>query len=134
MASHPPGERGSVTAFVAVTAVALLLVAGMAYDGGEVIAAHARARSNARKAARAAAQQIDLDELRTSGVVTIDPEAGQRAALEFLQLVGETGVARIVGATAMVTVETTQEMHILPLPSRRIAVTAAATAVEGPGP
>ena len=29
-------ERGSITAFVAVVATALVMVAGMAYDGGQV--------------------------------------------------------------------------------------------------
>ena len=51
-------ERGSITAFVAVVAAALVMVAGMAYDGGQVIAAHSAARSDAERAARAGAQQI----------------------------------------------------------------------------
>lgn len=57
-------QRGSITAFVAVVATALVLVAGMAYDGGQVITAHNTARNDAARAARAGAQQIDLDHLR----------------------------------------------------------------------
>jgi len=52
------GDRGSMTAFVAVAAVALVMVAGMAYDGGQVVSATAQARSDAAKAARAGAQEV----------------------------------------------------------------------------
>lgn len=66
-------DRGSITAFVAVVATALVLVAGMAYDGGQVIAAHNAARNDAEQAARAGAQQIDLDHLRATGNPRLDP-------------------------------------------------------------
>ena len=36
-------ERGSLTAFVAIIAFALVMVAGMAYDGGQIVATQARA-------------------------------------------------------------------------------------------
>ena len=45
-------ERGSITAFVAVVATALIMVAGMAYDGGQVIHAHNAARNDAERAIR----------------------------------------------------------------------------------
>ena len=45
-------DCGSITAFVAVIATALVLVAGMAYDGGQVIAAHQATRSLAARGAR----------------------------------------------------------------------------------
>lgn len=57
-------ERGSITGFVAVIATALVMVAGMAYDGGQVIHAHNAARNDAEQAARAGAQQIDITHLR----------------------------------------------------------------------
>ena len=43
------GERGSVSAFVAVVAVGLVMVAGMAYDGGQIVAAQASARDPVRR-------------------------------------------------------------------------------------
>ena len=52
---HWHGERGSITGFVAVVAFALVMVAGMAYDGGQVIHAHNAARNDAEQAARAGA-------------------------------------------------------------------------------
>jgi Flp pilus assembly protein TadG len=51
-------EEGTISAFVAVLAVALVAVAGLAYDGGQIIRATADARDLAGAAARAGAQQL----------------------------------------------------------------------------
>lgn len=125
-----PDERGSITAFVAVVATALVLVAGMAYDGGQVIAAHNAARNTADRAARAGAQQIDLDHLRATNEPHLDPAAAETAAVEYLQRAGATGTATASGASITVTVTRTQPMLILPGGDRTIAVTETATAVD----
>jgi len=122
-------DRGSITAFVAVVATALVLVAGMAYDGGQVIAAHQAARSLAARAARAGAQQIDLDYLRVTNEPRLDPVAAEAAALEYLGRAGATGTATASIASISVTVTRTQPMHILPGPARTITVTETATPV-----
>lgn len=71
-------ERGSMTGFVAiVAAIALVMVAGMAYDGGQVIKAHGAARNYAHQAARAGAQEIDLGHLRLTGEPRLDPSAAE---------------------------------------------------------
>lgn len=124
-------ERGSVTALVAVVAIALVMVAGMAYDGGKVIAAHAAARSHAAKAARAGAQEIDLTVLRQSGQTTLDPAAAEAAALAYLEETGTTdGVVTVEDTTVTVTVTVVQPMHILPLPDRTVVATESASAVS----
>ena len=127
-------ERGSITAFVAVVATALVLVAGMAYDGGQVVAAHSAARSDAERAARAGAQQVDIGHLRTTNHVILDPAAARAAALDYLRRTGATGTATVDGASITVTVTRTQPMHILPVPDRTIVVTETATAVDGNNP
>lgn len=127
-------ERGTVTAFVAIVATALVLVAGMAYDGGHVIAVHTAARNTAEQAARAGAQQLDLDELRATQQVRLDPRAAERAAGEFLERDGATGTVRVDGASVTVTVTTTSAMHILPTADRTIVVSETATAVDGAQP
>lgn len=126
----PRDERGSITAFVAVVASALVLVAGMAYDGGEVIAAHNAARNDAASAARAGAQQIDLDHLRATNEPRLDPEAAESAAVEYLERAGATGTATVSGASVTVTVTRTQPMLILPGGDRIITVNETATAVD----
>jgi Flp pilus assembly protein TadG len=127
-------ERGAVTAFVAIVATALVLVAGMAYDGGHVIAVHNAARNTAEKAARAGAQQIDLDELRATQRVRLDPRTAERAAGEFLERAGATGTVNVDGSSVTVTVTTTAAMHILPTADRTIVVSETATAVDGAQP
>lgn len=127
--NHRP-ERGSITAFVAVVASALVLVAGMAYDGGQVIAAHNAARNDASRAARAGAQQIDLDHLRATNEPRLDPAAADTAAVEYLHRVGATGTATVSGASVTVTVIRTQPMLILPGGDRAITVSETATAVD----
>ncbi|MBK5224890.1 MAG: hypothetical protein JJE52_18845 [Acidimicrobiia bacterium] len=135
MSTSPPcsvriGNRGSITAFVAVVATALVLVAGMAYDGGQVLAAHAAARSHAAKASRAGAQQIDLDHLRDTGEPVLIASAAETAALDYLDRVDTTGTVTIDAGAVTVTVTVTQPMLILPVPDRHITATATADAVE----
>ncbi|WCO67952.1 pilus assembly protein TadG-related protein [Iamia majanohamensis] len=123
-------ERGSITAFVAVVTTALVLVAGMTYDGGQVIAAHNAARNDAEQAARAGAQQIDLDHIRTTNEPRLDPVAAETAALAYLQRSGATGTATVSDASITVTVTRVQPMRILPGADRTIVVRETATAVD----
>ncbi|HWL41527.1 MAG TPA: pilus assembly protein TadG-related protein [Ilumatobacter sp.] len=126
------GDRGSITAFVAVIAFALVMVAGMAYDGGTVIATHLDARAHAQKAARAGAQQIDQDTLRAADEIALDPDAATAAALTYLTQAGATGTVEITGATITVTVTATAPLRILPGSDRTIVATNSATATGAP--
>lgn len=130
MRRRRPSNEGAVTAFVAVVAVALVMVAGMAYDGGQVLAAHASARGDAAKAARAGAQEIDLEALRATGDVVLNPSAAEAAALAFLADAGAVGTASVEGNAVTVTVTVVQPMHILPLPDRTVTATEEASATE----
>jgi Flp pilus assembly protein TadG len=127
-------ERGSITAFVAIIATALVMVAGMAYDGGQVIHAHNAARNDAEQAARAGAQKIDLDHLRQTNEPRLDATEAEAAAIDYLALVGATGTAVVDGADITVTVTRTQPLRILPGADRIITVTETAAAVRGDDP
>lgn len=127
-------DRGSITAFVAVVAVALVMVAGMAYDGGQVIAAQGDARSHAAKAARAGAQEIDLNTLRSSGDTVLDPRAAETSALAYLADVGATGTVAVDGPNITVTVTVTQPMLILPVPDRTVVVAETVSALDEAAP
>lgn len=127
-------ERGSVTAFVAVVAIALVMVAGMAYDGGQVIAAQGQARSYAAKAARAGAQEVDITTLRSSGETVLDPAAAESSALAYLREVGATGTVAVDGADITVTVTVVQPMYILPVEDRTVVATETVTALDGIDP
>jgi Flp pilus assembly protein TadG len=115
---------------VAVVAVGLVMVAGMAYDGGQIVAAQATARDLASSAARAGAQEVDVDRLRGSGDTVLDPDRATDAALAFLAQAGFTGTTRVDGASITVTVRVHQSMRILPVPERIVTASDTATAVN----
>ena len=130
MTTRLSGDRGSVTAFVAVVAIALVMVAGMALDGGTTVNTASAARANAQKAARAGAQRIDEAALRATGVLALDRDAAIAAALGYLTEAHATGTADVDGATITVTVTATAPMRILPISDRTIVATHSATASE----
>ena len=66
-------ERGAVSTFLAVIALALLMAAGLAIDGGRKVNALREASHLADNAARAGAQAVDLDTLRTTGDLRLLP-------------------------------------------------------------
>lgn len=123
-------ETGSITAFVAVIASALVMVAGMAYDGGQVITAHNAARNDAEQAARAGAQEIDLTHLRVTNEPRLDAAKAEAAALDYLSRSGATGTVAVTDASVTVTVSRVQPLRILPGTDRTITVSETATAVE----
>ena len=129
---HAPdeGEAGSVSAFVAVVAVGLIMVAGMAYDGGQIVAAQATARDLAASAARAGAQEVDLDRLRFTGDAMLDSERATAAAQAFLVQAGFSGSTRVAGSSITVTVTVRQPMRILPVPDRMVTATDTASALN----
>jgi uncharacterized protein YbjT (DUF2867 family) len=116
-----------MTAFVAIIAIALVMVAGMAYDGGGIISAQGQTRSNAAKAARAGAQEVDITSLRSTGKTVLDPARAKQSALAYLAQAGAAG-------TVTVTVTMNQPMHILPVPDRTVVATETATALHGKSP
>ena len=130
--THEParGEAGSVSAFVAVVAVGLIMVTGMAYDGGQIVAAQATARDLAASAARAGAQEVDLDRLRSTGDAMLDPDRATTAAQAFLAQAGFTGSTRVAGSSITVTVTVRQPMRILPVPDRMVTATDTASALD----
>lgn len=131
MTNRCVGERGSVSAFVAVIALGLVMVAGLVYDGGQVLAAQATARDLAANAARAGAQELDLDTLRADGVARLDPTRASAAAESYLRANAVEGSAVVDGASITVTVLVPARMRILPVPDRTVRATDTATATPG---
>lgn len=62
-----PGDRGSMSIFTVVFSAVVFLLAGLLVDGGAAINARLRAADIAEQAARAAADQIDVEHLRETG-------------------------------------------------------------------
>ncbi len=127
-------ERGTVSTCVAVITVAMLMAAGLAVDGGRKIAALREATHIADNAARAGAQAIDVDTLRTTGVLLVDPDVAIAEADAYLASLGYTGQIQVSGDTVMVTVSITVDAVLLPVGDITVTATETAAAVnEEPG-
>ena len=126
------GEHGSVSAFVVALTLACLLAAGLALDGGRLVAARLQVDDIAANAARAGAQQVVG--LR-AGERSLDPSRAEAAARQVLAAAGASGSVRVAGRSITVTASRTQSMLLLGLAglaSRTVTASATAQAKEGP--
>ncbi len=121
-------ERGSVSVLVAVLAIAFLMVAGLALDGGRKLGALSEARDLADNAARAGAQAVDTDAYQLTGAPALDPADAEQAALAYLSATGHTGTVAVDGSTVTVTVSLSVPTRFLPGPFT-VHATESATAV-----
>jgi len=127
-------EDGQVSAFVVALAVPLVAVAGLVADGGGVLAAHQEAVWTAFEAARAGAQAVDIDTLRSSGSVVLDQGMARTAALSYLSASGYEGTVAVQGASVTVTVSRRHSLAILSMLGIgpvTVVGTASATATQG---
>lgn len=124
-------DCGSMSLFFAVTTVAILMVMGLLVDGGGALNASNRATSLAQEAARTAGQQLDPAQAIEGTAITIDPDAAQAAAQDYLAAAGVQGDVTIdgTGRTLTVTVHDTYHTYFAQLVGKgTINVTGTATA------
>ena len=114
-------ERGTVTIFVSVFMVALLVVAGLVIDGGNTLAARREAINVAESAARAGAQGLDEDAARNDTAVRLSPVVAHARAQNYLDATGQTGIVTIEGDTVIVEVTINQPLFILGIAGLRDA-------------
>ncbi len=129
-------ERGQVTAFVVVFALALLVLAGLVLDGGYVLAARRQATNEAEGAARAGAATLAVDTYRGTGPVRLDPARAEAAARAYLRQTGHAGDVAVSGDRVVVVVRFDQPLQILGvagLGSQSVTGRAEARAVRGVG-
>jgi Flp pilus assembly protein TadG len=68
---RPRGDRGTVALFTTIFALFVIILAGLLVDGGLTIHARQRAADIAEQAARAAADDVDVNYLRQTGKARI---------------------------------------------------------------
>jgi Flp pilus assembly protein TadG len=127
-------DGGRATAFVTVIAIALFAVAGLVLDAGLALSAKVQALDIAQAAARAGAQQLDLNLYRTSSQAQLDPQRAASAAQAWLDSAGAEGDANATTTTVTVTVRRTTNTQLLQLIGVRqlhVSASATATAVQG---
>lgn len=123
-------ERGSVSAFVVIMAVALVACAGLVVDGGRLVAGRTEAADHAENAARVGAQEAA--DLRGEAW-SINPAAASAAAQTYLDSHGVSGTVAVSGRTITVTVTVSKTMTLLGVvgPSNRsVTATRAAELIE----
>lgn len=100
-------DEGSVTLFIVVAVVGLLVLIGLVVDGGTKVRALQRADRLAAEAGRAGGQAIDVPAAITGAPPTLDAKAAVRAAQEYLRANGVTGTVSIGNGGRSLTVDVT---------------------------
>lgn len=124
-------DDGRVSLFIAVLAVGILALIGLAVDGGAKMRAIERADYIAAEAARAGGQAINAPRAITGGQKVIDPAAAVDAATDYLAAAGVSGraIPSDDGRRLQVTVTISSNTMVLSIIGiRRITVTGTATA------
>ena len=110
---HRHDEGGQVTLLVTLLMIGLLVFGGLVVDGGYVLAARRRAIDEANGAARAGAEALATSTYRSSGELSLDPDAAAAAAQDFLSAAGHAGNVAVDGREVTVTVSFDQPMSLL---------------------
>jgi Flp pilus assembly protein TadG len=105
-------DRGSVLPFTAIVVAALVACAGLAVDGGRILAARRDAAAVAAAAARRASQELAYPEL-AGGVAAIDPIRARTVAEAYLARAGASGSVTADPQRVSVTVTVTASSVVL---------------------
>jgi Flp pilus assembly protein TadG len=96
-------DRGSVLPFTAVIVAALVACAGLAVDGGRILAARRSASAIAAAAARRGSEELAFTDL-AAGRATIDPARATAVAEAYVAQAGATGSVAATADEVTVTV------------------------------
>src|SRR4051794_34176656 len=105
-------DRGSILPFTATLVAALIGCAGLAVDGGRILAARRDASSIAAAAARRGAEELAWTGLAT-GHAMVDPDRASAAALAYIRLAGADGQVAATPERVEVTVVVTKPTVLL---------------------
>ena len=97
-------QDGAVLVLVAVTMVGLLATAGLVADAGIAFAQRRNLQSLADGAARTGAMSIDLNALRRSNGIALDPAAASSAVRSYLRTHGFAGTTAVSSNSTTVSV------------------------------
>jgi Flp pilus assembly protein TadG len=128
------GDVGAATVWMVFGTTIVLAVAGLVYDGGNLIAAKRSAIDDAEETARAGAQAIDPASIRLGGPARLDPDAAVASAQQFLTTNGWTGTVSADTTTVTVTISRQQSptfLHALGVGSKTVNGTATARPHQG---
>lgn len=129
----PSLQEGSISAFVVLALVALLVLMGLVVDGGSALTAQQAASDEAQQAARAGAGALSVNALR-SGTLQLDSGAAVAAAEAFTVAAGHPGTASVSSGVVTVFVHYRIPTSLLGLVGiNSLPVSAAASAIDVEG-
>ncbi|TRW47439.1 pilus assembly protein TadG-related protein [Georgenia yuyongxinii] len=95
------GERGSISAWLALGSIVMILCAGLAVDLGGRVHALQRAQDVAAQAARAGGQQVLASKAIQGQALTVDPGAAVAGAEQYLAAKDATGSVTVTDSTTL---------------------------------
>lgn len=130
-------ERGSITTFVTLMVVPVLMMAALAFDGGVILAERRAALDAAQNAALAGSQALSQQAIR-QGDVSLDPGEAVAGATDHLALLDYDGTVELAPALdptiVTVTVERDVELRLLSvigIGSKTVTATASSRIARG---
>ena len=105
-------ERGGASTFVVLLVVPMVMMAGLAFDGGQILSARREAADTAQQASLAGAQAINGPTVR-QGQIDVSPALVHAAASQYLADAGHTGTVQVTPTEITVTVTQTVDMQLL---------------------
>ncbi len=127
------GERGSGGVFLVVITSALLMMIGLSFDGGRILAERREAIDVAHQAALAGTQGVATSDVR-QGNVSVNPQFVAARANAHLAAAGYSGTVTVTATEVTVTVTTDVDMQILSaigIGSKTVTGTATSRLVRG---
>ena len=109
------GDRGSVTLFLLVAALAMLLAVGLVVDGGGKLLTARQARAAAAEAARAAGQAIAPAGAVQGAAARPSPSAAVAGGRHYLAAAGVPGTVTVTGDRVQVRTTLTYTPTVLTL-------------------
>lgn len=112
---HDDPERGSMSAWAAITTVAALVLVGIGVDFGGQLQAIQNARAVAAEAARVGGQQLQAPPAIRGQAVVASPEDAHAAASAYLAGSGLDGTVSITAGRIVADTSTTYQTKVLSL-------------------
>lgn len=97
MTHHRRDERGSISIWLALSSLVMMILVGLTVDLGGQVHAKQRAQNIAAEAARAGGEQVQAAPAIEGTYVAVDTVAARNAAEQYLTAAGVTGTVTITG-------------------------------------
>lgn len=107
------GDAGAATLWMVFAVAIVFAVAGLVFDGGNLISTKREAVNDAEEAARAGAQAIDVSTVLAAGGTQLDPATATARAQQFLATNGWAGTVTADAQSVTVTVTLHRSMTFL---------------------